>query len=100
MDIIKELVGEYTLLTLTLIVLSTFLNRFLPPIREQWKFCILASVGMVISYLMPPNDLQALLYGFIIAGLVSYKEILINEIKLVMSAAQKKENGGDKNGNN
>lgn len=89
MDLIKELIGEYTLLTLVLIVLSTFLNRFIPPIREQYKFLIIASVGMSLAYYMPPDDFQAILYGFVIAGLVAYKEILMNEIKLVISAAKK-----------
>lgn len=89
MDLIKELVGEYTLLTLVLIVLSTFLNRFLPPLKEQTKFIIIASVGMGLAYVFPPNDWEALLYGFVIAGLVTYKEVLMNEIKLVISAAKK-----------
>lgn len=88
MDLIKNLVGEYTLLTLALVVLSTFLNRFVPPMKEQWRFLAVASVGMIIAYLMPPNDWEALLYGFIIAGLVVYKEILMDELRLVITAAK------------
>lgn len=88
MDIIKELLGEYTVLTLTLVVLNVFLNRFIPPIKEQWKFLILACTGMVLAFFMPPNDWQCLLYGFIIAGLVTYKSILVEEIKLVLKASK------------
>lgn len=88
MDLIKELIGEYTLLTVVLIVLSVFLNRFMPPIREQWKFLIIASTGMVLAFLAPPNDWQSILYGWCIAGLVVYKNVLIEELKIVITAAK------------
>lgn len=87
-DLMGEIIGEYTLLTLALVVLSIFLNRFVPPMREQWKFTITAVIGMAVAYFAPPNDWQSLLYGFVIAGLVTYKNVLIEEIKLVISAGK------------
>ena len=88
-DIIQNVVGEYTLLTIVLIVLSVFLDKFVPPLLLQWRFIIVAITGMTIAYLMPPNDWQALMYGFSIAGLVVYKNVLVNEIRMVLSIAKK-----------
>lgn len=91
-DIVQSIIGEYTLLTLVLVVLSTFLNRFLPPVKEQAKFLLVASVGMALAYVAPPHDWQALLYGFVIAGVVVYKKILVEEFKEVLSSIKRVEN--------
>lgn len=87
-DVIALIVGEYTLLVIIQVILSVFLNRFCPPIKEQWKFSIMAIVGMTLSYLIAPSDLKSLAYGFIVAGLVMYKNVLIDELKLVITAAK------------
>lgn len=87
-DIVGSLIGEYTTLTLVLIVISVFLNKYVPPLLLQWRFLIVAAFGFIVSYFMPPKDFEAYLYSFIISGLVVYKDVLIEEIKIIAKAAK------------
>lgn len=87
-DIVGTLIGEYTVLVLVEIVLSVFLNTYIPKILLQWRFLIVAAFGLFVSWLMPPTDVEAYLYSFIISGLVVYKDVLVEEIKIIAKAAK------------
>ena len=70
---------NYIVLTGILIVTGLFLNKWEPPIKKQYVALMLLATGLALGYLMVANAA----YGFLIAGLVFYKDELVSEIKLV-----------------
>lgn len=74
---------------LILIIVSVFLYNFVPPIQLQWRFVILAIVSLLLAHYLPPNDRSAYGYAFVIAGVVSYKGILMDELRLISKLTQK-----------
>ena len=70
---------NYIVLTGILIVTGLFLNKWEPPIKKQYVALMLLATGLALGYLMVANAA----YGFLIAGLVFYKDELVLEIKLV-----------------
>lgn len=71
--------SNYVVLTGILIVIGLFLNKWEPPIKKQYVALMLLAIGLALGYLMVANAA----YGFLIAGLVFYKDELVSEIKLV-----------------
>lgn len=73
---------DYFVITGLLIVLSVYLTRWEPPIKKQYIAMILFIVGAVLSYFMVSNWA----YGVLIAGLVYYKEELVEEVKMIKNS--------------
>lgn len=71
--------SNYVVLTGILIVIGLFLNKWEPPIKKQYVALMLLATGLALGCLMVANAA----YGFLIAGLVFYKDELVSEIKLV-----------------
>ena len=88
--------SNYLELTGVLIVISLFLNNYEPPIKRQNIALIIMAFGLTLGWLMVEN----LGYGFLIAGLVFFKDELINEASLISQCITKfklkKEKNSDK----
>ena len=88
--------SNYLELTGVLIVISLFLNSYEPPIKRQNIALIVMAFGLILGWLMVEN----LGYGFLIAGLVFFKDELINEASLISQCITKfklkKEKNSDK----
>ena len=86
---------NYLQLTGVLIVISLFLNNYEPPIKRQNIALTVMAFGLALGWLMVEN----LAYGFLIAGLVFFKDELVNEASLVsecfMKFKLKKEKNSD-----
>ena len=70
---------SYLELTGVLIVISLFLNNYEPPIKRQNIALTVMAFGLALGWLMVEN----LAYGFLIAGLVFFKDELVSEASLV-----------------
>lgn len=81
--------SNYIVLTGILIVAGLFLKKWEPPIKKQYVALVLLVMGLVLGQLM----VNYAAYGFLIAGLVFYKDELVEEVKLVKESviAVKKE---------
>ena len=88
--------SNYLELTGVLIVISLFLNSYEPPIKRQNIALIVMAFGLTLGWFMVEN----LGYGFLIAGLVFFKDELINEASLISQCITKfklkKEKNSDK----
>ena len=88
--------SNYLELTGVLIVISFFLDSYEPPIKRQNIALIVMAFGLTLGWLMVEN----LGYGFLIAGLVFFKDELINEASLISQCITKfklkKEKNSDK----
>ena len=88
--------SNYLELTGVLIVISLFLNNYEPPIKRQDIALMVMAFGLTLGWLMVEN----LGYGFLIAGLVFFKDELINEASLISQCITKfklkKEKNSDK----
>ena len=86
---------NYLELTGVLIVISLFLNNYEPPIKRQNIALTVMAFGLALGWLMVEN----LAYGFLIAGLVFFKDELVSEASLVsecfMKFKLKKEKNSD-----
>ena len=70
---------NYLELTGVLIVISLFLNNYEPPIKRQNIALIVMAFGLGLGWLM----VHDLAYGFLLAGLVFFKDELVSEASLV-----------------
>lgn len=70
---------DYLIITGLLIVLSVYLTRWEPPIKKQYIALVLFITGSILSYFMVNNWA----YGVLIAGLVYYKEELVEEVRKI-----------------
>ena len=88
--------SNYLELTGVLIVISLFLDSYEPPIKRQNIALIVMAFGLTLGWLMVEN----LGYGFLIAGLVFFKDELIIEASLISQCITKfklkKEKNSDK----
>ena len=88
--------SNYLELTGVLIVISLFLDSYEPPIKRQNIALIVMASGLILGWTMVKN----LGYGFLIAGLVFFKDELINEASLISQCITKfklkKEKNSDK----
>lgn len=71
--------SNYVVLTGILIVVGLFLKKWEPPIKKQYVALSLLLIGIVLGQLM----VGYAAYGFLMAGLVFYKDELVEEVKLV-----------------
>ena len=76
---------NYLELTGVLIVISLFLNNYEPPIKRQNIALIVMAFGLVLGWFMVHNAA----YGFLIAGLVFFKDEFIHETSLVSASFKK-----------
>ena len=76
---------SYLELTGVLIVISLFLNNYEPPIKRQNIALTVMAFGLALGWLMVGN----LAYGFLIAGLVFFKDELVSEASLVSECFMK-----------
>ena len=76
---------SYLELTGVLIVISLFLNNYEPPIKRQNIALIVMAFGLGLGWSMVGN----LAYGFLIAGLVFFKDELVSEASLVSECFMK-----------
>ena len=76
---------DYITLTGILILVSLFLNNYEPPIKRQNIALIVMAFGLILGWFMVKN----LAYGFLIAGLVFFKDEFINETSLVSASFNK-----------
>ena len=81
--------SNYVVLTGILIVVGLFLKKWEPPIKKQYVALSLLAIGLILGHFM----VNYAAYGFLMAGLVFYKDELVEEIKLVKESviAVKKE---------
>ena len=86
---------SYLELTGVLIVISLFLNNYEPPIKRQNIALIVMAFGLALGWLMVEN----LAYGFLIAGLVFFKDELVSEASLVSECFMKFKFKKEKNSN-
>lgn len=71
--------SNYVVLTGILIVAGLFLKKWEPPIKKQYVALSLLAIGLILGHLM----VNYAAYGFLMAGLVFYKDELVEEVKLV-----------------
>lgn len=74
-----ELTLELLQLGLVLMICGLLLSSWEPPVKSQYKFLILAVIGVALGICLGCGYI----YGFIGAGLVFYKDKLVEEIRLV-----------------
>ena len=81
--------SNYVVLTGILIVVGLFLKKWEPPIKKQYVALSLLAIGLILGHFM----VNYAAYGFLMAGLVFYKDELVEEVKLVKESviAVKKE---------
>lgn len=73
---------NYIIITGLLIVLSLYLTRWQPPIKKQYIALVLFAVGALLGYYM----VSSWAYGILIAGLVYYKEELVEEVRQIKNS--------------
>ena len=74
-----ELTLELLQLGLVLMICGLLLTNWEPPIKAQYRFMILAIVGVILGIWLGCGSV----YGFIGAGLIFYKDKLVEEVRLV-----------------
>lgn len=80
MENIKDFTINHLLLIGILLIVGIYLKRFLPPIKEQFQALIVVILGCLLGHYM----IDSIAFGFVIAGLVFYKDILVEEGKLFL----------------
>ena len=73
---------DVILLGLVLVVIGLFLRKWEPPIKDQYIFIALASLGCILGYFML-HGFYGVLWGIVYTGLVFYKDELVKEASLV-----------------
>ena len=74
-----QLTLELLQLGLVLMICGLLLTNWEPPIKAQYRFMILAVIGIILGICLGCGGI----YGFIGAGLIFYKDKLVEEMKLV-----------------
>ena len=74
-----QLTLELLQLGFVLMICGLLLNSWEPPIKAQYRFMILAVIGIILGICLGCGGI----YGFIGAGLIFYKDKLVEEMKLV-----------------
>lgn len=68
---------DYVVITGLLIVGGLYLKNWQPPIKKQYIAGILLAIGALLGLVIVSNTA----YGFLIAGLVYYKDELVEEVR-------------------
>lgn len=87
-EILTTIYSQYLLVTIAVIILGIFLSKWEPPIKKQYIFLILATASILTCYFIVDATSTGVIYGFIVAGLVFYKDTLVEEIKLIISISK------------
>lgn len=87
-NFIKGLTLEHLSIGIFLVILTLWLKRFHPPLKEQWQALIVFTVGATISHIL----VNSWLYGVSITGVIFYKEIFINELIYIKNILLNKKN--------
>ena len=74
-----KLTLELLQLGFVLMICGLLLSSWEPPIKAQYRFMILAMIGVILGFCLGCGGI----YGFIGAGLVFYKDKLVEEMRLV-----------------
>ena len=74
-----QLTLELLQLGFVLMICGLLLSSWEPPIKAQYRFMILAVIGIILGICLGCGGI----YGFIGAGLIFYKDKLVEEMKLV-----------------
>ena len=74
-----QLTLELIQLGLVLMICGRLLTNWEPPIKAQYRFMILAVIGIILGTFLGCGGI----YGAIGAGLVFYKDKLVEEMRLV-----------------
>lgn len=82
--IFSNIYSHYLLITLVIIVVGLFLSAYEPPIKKQNQFVILTILSAALSWLTVERSVNSCLYGFVVAGLVFYKDRLLEEMKMLV----------------
>lgn len=75
--------SNFVVLTGVLIVIGLFLKNWEPPIKKQYIALALMILGIALGEIM----LESWAYGLLLAGLVFFKDKMVEEIKLVRNSA-------------
>ena len=73
-----EMTIDVILLGLVLVVIGLFLKKWEPPIKDQYIFIALATLGCTLGYFML-HGFYGVLWGLVYTGLVFYKDELVKE---------------------
>lgn len=73
-----EMTIDVILLGLVLVVIGLFLRKWEPPIKDQYIFIALATLGCTLGYFML-HGFYGVLWGLVYTGLVFYKDELVKE---------------------
>lgn len=92
-----EMTIDIILLGLVLIVIGLFLRKWEPPIKNQYIFIVLATLGCTLGYFML-HGFYGILWGLVYTGLVFYKDELVKEASQVKDSFDdlKEKNNEDK----
>ena len=74
-----KLTLELIQLGFVLMICGLLLSSWEPPIKAQYRFMILAVIGVILGFCLGCGGI----YGFIGAGLIFYKDKLVEEMRLV-----------------
>ena len=74
-----KLTLELIQLGLVLMICGLLLTNWEPPIKAQYRFMVLAVIGVILGFCLGCGGI----YGFIGAGLIFYKDKLVEEMRLV-----------------
>ena len=74
-----KLTLELIQLGFVLMICGLLLSSWEPPIKAQYRFMILATIGVILGFCLGCGCI----YGFIGAGLIFYKDKLVEEMRLV-----------------
>lgn len=84
--------SNFVVLTGVLIVIGLFLKDWEPPIKKQYIALSLGILGIALGEIM----LESWAYGLLLAGLVFFKDKMVEEIKLVRNSASNIKNENEK----
>ncbi len=79
MNVNIQLTLELIQLGVVLMICGLLLSSWEPPIKPQYKFLVLAVIGVALGVFLGCGSI----YGFIGAGLIFYKDKLVEEMRLV-----------------
>lgn len=84
---------DYLILTLILIIIGMVLKTWEPPMKKQYIVVTLLVVGMWLGH----KEVNNAYLGFCVAGLVFFKDKLVEEANLVANAYRGLEKGVNEN---
>lgn len=90
-----EMTIDVILLGLVLVVIGLFLKKWEPPIKNQYIFIILGTLGSSLGYFML-KGFYGVLWGLVYTGFVFYKDELVKEAQAVKDSFDSLKDGTEK----